>query len=1048
MRKKRVLSWLLAMALLLTTVAPVGYSSVAAIENEDAQHSIRITWDYDWDDNARKATLPEQPRWNDVNVEEGLYFSVPSQRVAFEVDGVVASADAIFLLDKEGSVVENAVTRLGENVVEISSSSIGSYTLQVDGILIPVQFELPSPGFYSAAQAAEGNVISSFDMAEKETNTFYVMHRKDVGHEYTVVPYDASGEATENDPYTYWQEGYWDEERNEEVRNRVDVSKYVTIGETTEVTGTDKNTYVVYPVTLKNDTVFNAERTEKYQWQGLQFCIEETWQEDTGEKRTDKFTTYLEIADASNMLMAGRLDMAVGEKGEWLGGEITPDQNQRYDQSLQFQLGDTSPFAFGTAKKNDMENVTPVQPKLSDFTVYDSQGQEVENAVSLYKVDHNYYSLNFDDYGTYRVEYKDAAGTVYTLPVTVVKKEMGFYKDQTLVANSLLDGGVKYEAGKVVYAYAEGNDWNTLSVTEESPYGFTYCKYGQEEFEPFPDANVKIVENKVNEEGNSILYKLTLPEGITEGCTIKWDTTFSWEEEDGIRSEPRDAVLSADIYVSDYHIYGDGEACGYAAWYLSEEEYAQGDVDWSRECDRYWVHADTVQGVLDKLKAASETATMFYDETTGKKVSKKLDNTGYAFVTVNKQVTDTLPEKENVIASDFFKGVLFTSGQDPVFADSKGTTPCVLDVRRLTTDDDLAENTASGEGVPEEERISGIAAYEAAPTGREIPAFDYYTIFNDEAYRVSYNSDDGSYTLGASLELNENQLEVVSDDRYSIMLFQNPYTFPELNVTAKTDVAFEGKYAGKGVFVTFDNADSTVKVLDLSKEQNVVAAEYTVADATEAGTAKTVVTKVFDSNILGFADNDISITLIKKKEEAPATTTQAPATTTQAPATTTQAPATTTEAPAATTKIVTKGKKASVGNNKYKVTLPGSSKAEVAFIGTKKDTATVVIPKTVKIDGVTVKVTSVADNAFTGNKKLKKVTISSNITKVGKNAFKNCKNLKKITITSTKIKNIGKNAFKGIPKNVEIIVPKKKYKEYKKLLLKAGVPKAVKIDKK
>ncbi|MDD5948396.1 MAG: leucine-rich repeat domain-containing protein [Lachnospiraceae bacterium] len=550
-----------------------------------------------------------------------------------------------------------------------------------------------------------------------------------------------------------------------------------------------------------------------------------------------------------------------------------------------------------------------------------------------------------------------------------------------------------------------------------------------------------------------MLYKLTLPEGITEGCTIKWETTFSWE--DGIRSEPRDAFLSADIYVSDYHIYGDGEACGYAAWYLSEEEYARGDVDWSRECDRYWVHADTVQGVLDKLKAASETATTFYDETTGKKVSKKLDNTGYAFVTVNKQVTETLPEKENVIASDFFKGVLFTSGQDPVFADSKGTTPCVLDVRRLTTDDDLAENTASGEGVPEEERISGIAAYKAAPTGRTSPEFDYYTIFNDEAYRVSYNRDDGSYTLGASLELNDNQLEVVSDDRYSIMLFQKPYTFPELNVTAKTDVAFEGKYAGKGVFVTFDNADSTVKVLDLSKEQNVVAAEYTLADATEAGIAKTVATKVFDAKILGFADNDISITLIKKKEEAPATTTQAPATTTQAPATTTQAPATTTqtpatttEAPAAATKSVTKGQKASVGNNKFKVTTPGSSKAEVVFIGTKKNTVNVVIPKTVKIDGVTAKVTAVADNAFTGNKKLKKITISNNITKVGKNAFKNCKNLKKITITSTKIKNIGKNAFKGIPKDVEIIVPKKQYKEYKKLLIKAGVPKTVKIDKK
>ena len=49
---------------------------------------------------------------------------------------------------------------------------------------------------------------------------------------------------------------------------------------------------------------------------------------------------------------------------------------------------------------------------------------------------------------------------------------------------------------------------------------------------------------------------------------------------------------------------------------------------------------------------------------------------------------------------------------------------------------------------------------------------------------------------------------------------------------------------------------------------------------------------------------------------------------------------------------------------------------------------------------------------------------------------------------SAVLKSIGKNAFKGIKKNAKITVPKKKYRDYKKLLEKAKVAKGVKIVKK
>ncbi len=106
----------------------------------------------------------------------------------------------------------------------------------------------------------------------------------------------------------------------------------------------------------------------------------------------------------------------------------------------------------------------------------------------------------------------------------------------------------------------------------------------------------------------------------------------------------------------------------------------------------------------------------------------------------------------------------------------------------------------------------------------------------------------------------------------------------------------------------------------------------------------------------------------------------------------------------------------------------------------------VVIPATVKINGVTLKVTSIKKNAFKDNTKLISVKIGKNITNIGKNAFANAVNCKKITIVSTKLKKVEKNAFKNISKSAKIIVPSSKIKKYQKLLKGKGQSADVKIQ--
>lgn len=112
----------------------------------------------------------------------------------------------------------------------------------------------------------------------------------------------------------------------------------------------------------------------------------------------------------------------------------------------------------------------------------------------------------------------------------------------------------------------------------------------------------------------------------------------------------------------------------------------------------------------------------------------------------------------------------------------------------------------------------------------------------------------------------------------------------------------------------------------------------------------------------------------------------------------------------------------------------------------KKQTK-IAVPDSIKINGATYKVTSIAKSAFKNNKKLKTVTIGKNVSKIGANVFSGCKKLKTITIKSTKLKakTLSKSTFKGITKATTVKVPKKKLSAYKKLFKSRGLSSKVKV---
>jgi|GEM_PF-2361668 len=99
-----------------------------------------------------------------------------------------------------------------------------------------------------------------------------------------------------------------------------------------------------------------------------------------------------------------------------------------------------------------------------------------------------------------------------------------------------------------------------------------------------------------------------------------------------------------------------------------------------------------------------------------------------------------------------------------------------------------------------------------------------------------------------------------------------------------------------------------------------------------------------------------------------------------------------------------------------------------------KNTKKIAATNSVKLAGITFKVTSIGAGCGKGCTKLAKVVIGPNITQIGKNAFKGCKKLKSVQIKSKSLKKVGGKAFKGIHKKAVIKVPKAKMKAYRKLL--------------
>ncbi len=146
-----------------------------------------------------------------------------------------------------------------------------------------------------------------------------------------------------------------------------------------------------------------------------------------------------------------------------------------------------------------------------------------------------------------------------------------------------------------------------------------------------------------------------------------------------------------------------------------------------------------------------------------------------------------------------------------------------------------------------------------------------------------------------------------------------------------------------------------------------------------------------------------------------------------------------------------KGTTLSVNGATYSITKKAANKTftggEVSYKKQTKKTKSVTIPKTIKVEGVTYKVTSIAKNAFKNRTDLTTLKVGANVKQIYGYAFYGCKKLKTITISTTALtsKKVGTKAFTGIPAKAKINVPNKKISSYRSIFRKKGLNKKVKV---
>lgn len=304
--------------------------------------------------------------------------------------------------------------------------------------------------------------------------------------------------------------------------------------------------------------------------------------------------------------------------------------------------------------------------------------------------------------------------------------------------------------------------------------------------------------------------------------------------------EPWEYGKELEVKASDYsgrHEYTDGEEhIGYSGCYLTEEEYNAGEAFYNNNSPIFWVHADTVQGVIDKLSAVANGEKILYETVDYEKPQNNVDtanleiaNTGYMLVTTSHCGNITLQE-QYVSSSGNMKGILFVAEQDPVFTVHEKEEGFYIEDSVFDLDKQRAAL-----------RARGLNPADVLPAS--VQNEKYVSRYRDKFYYVEKVQENGLlyYTMDIHNPITYGEGEsnkeawMLQNLTNGLPVSENgePMSFPEMHVNIYCDMKFAGSFEKLSIGFK-EGKNFSAAVYDVTTGE--IVSKYTMRDLNGAKT--------------------------------------------------------------------------------------------------------------------------------------------------------------------------------------------------------------------
>ncbi|MCM1180913.1 MAG: leucine-rich repeat domain-containing protein [Clostridium sp.] len=671
----------------------------------------------------------------------------------------------------------------GTGLFHFNFYAVGDYIIsyEKDGETSSITIEVnwPDVGFYTSEEKSVDTLIKDISYTEGEKNTFYmILHRN---------PYS----RLDLDNITYTKD---ENDITGDISSYFYIAPQGTYNTSSEMVSDwdDENEVdYVYEVKVKENL------TESF-WLNVKVPKQDVKGEEGDRYLTEKYFPERGIGINYQEKMDG---LVVTTDFDWNDdGPVGVAENAYYAKENGSDLYGNW-FYFGYKENEEDKELDAVgEEKIS---VKDAEGNNAggENGTAQWH-EHKeekgagIYYFNFKETGMYTVSYTDENGKESSVRIYVGYPEVGFYTSAEKSESTLLrEDEISYAYGeeKTFYMILHRNARTKLCLEDMDCKVVTWTEDGEERSDamsedcPYLTVTPKTVDydssNEVtyydNDTEEDYVYEVKVKKGITEsfGLDVQMPRQEvvdeeSDEESQRVLKDRGSAGRYIDIRYEAPPLIEDGlEHTGFAGCFISKEAYDNNSSYEERPTQaQYWVHADTLQDVIDKLMETAKKGSVEVDGDT-----YSIENTGYIWANVS-----YLPKyEENAQAAQYMttpsdvEGVIISSGFENYYTTNQNNVGTNYKVYLWHKD---------GEDVytcVKDEETATLANPDDRGTWVHYPVTR-----NDDTFTIT--SDGEAQTANA---MRDKGYELDNEDGYGIYC-----EWPELHVDATTNVKILGNF--------------------------------------------------------------------------------------------------------------------------------------------------------------------------------------------------------------------------------------------------------------